>query len=68
MRPSLTDKARADAERRFKIDDRLLEIMGLVIAEWKSDPQSVACFDLRIVDEAKALWAERKMRPHPFEI
>jgi len=65
--PRLTDKAMKDAERRFVIDDRLLQIMGLVIAEWESDPMSVQCFDLRIVNEAKELWAERKLRPLPFD-
>lgn len=39
---------------------RLLEIMELVIAEWKSDPMSVQCFDLGIVEEAKTLDARRK--------
>ena len=56
-----------DAERRFVIDDRLLQIMGLVIAEWESDPMSVQCFDLRIVNEAKELWTERKLHPLPFD-
>lgn len=67
MRPQLTRKAQEDAERRFAIDDRLIEIMGIVIAEWNSDPMSVQCFDLRIVDEAKRLWEERKTRRLPFE-
>ena len=68
MRNQLSRKAQEDAERRFVIDDRLLEIMGLVVSEWKSDPMSVQCFDLRIVEEAKQLWEERKVRPLPFEL
>ena len=67
MKARLNDNARRGVERRFEIDHRLLEIMGLVVAEWESDPTSVQCFDLRIVDEAKRLWAERKTRPLPFE-
>ena len=67
MRPILSQKAQQDAERRFQIDRRLLEIMGLVVAEWKSDPASVQCFDLRVVQEAGDLWEERKHRPLPFE-
>jgi hypothetical protein len=63
----LTREARADLDRRFEIDHRLMEIMGLVIAEWESDPMSVQCFDLRIVAEARALWGERKTKPLPFE-
>jgi len=68
LRHILTEKAERDAERRFEIDHRLLEIMGLVIAEWESDPTSVKCFDLRIVTEARNLWHERKIRPLPFEV
>jgi hypothetical protein len=56
-----------DAERRFEIDARLMEIMGLVVSEWETDPTSVQCFDLRIVQEAKDLWDERKTKPLPFE-
>ena len=67
MRPQMTEKAQAECERRFEIDDRLLEIMGVVIAEWESDPMSVQCFDLRIVEEAKRLWTERKSCRRPFE-
>ena len=67
MKRTLSKKAQEDAERRFDIDHRLLEIMGIVVAEWESDPMSVQCFDLRIVEEAKLLWAERKKRPLPFE-
>lgn len=29
-----------------------METLGLIVAEFKSDPQSVACFDVRIVQKA----------------
>lgn len=41
-------------DRRIELEDRALEIFKLVVAEWKSDPMSVQCFDLRIVREAIA--------------
>ena len=63
----LKESAMRKAERRFVIDARLMEIMGLVVAEWGSDPMSVQCFDLRIVEEAKSLWEERKHNPLPFD-
>lgn len=66
MRP-LTQRGQELAERRFEIDRCLLDIMGLVVAEWQSDPQSARCFDLRIVEEAKKLWEERKHCPLPFQ-
>jgi hypothetical protein len=42
-------------DRRITLEDRALEIFKLVISEWKTDPMSVQCFDLRIVREAIAL-------------
>jgi hypothetical protein len=57
-----------EATRRFAIDDRLMQIMGLVIAEWESDPMSVQCFDLRLVREARSLWKERQTCRLPFEL
>ena len=39
--------------------DKLLEAWGLlrlVVDEWQTDPMSVACFDLRIVKAAEALF------------
>lgn len=50
----------ASLEEYRDASQRLLEIMELVVAEWKSDPTSVQCFDLRIVEEAKKLDARRK--------
>jgi hypothetical protein len=35
-------------------------VLDLIVAEFTSDPMSVQCFDLRIVEEAKAVIAERK--------
>jgi len=47
-------KAAEAHDRRIELEDRALEIFKLVVAEWKSDPMSVQCFDLRIVREAIA--------------
>lgn len=48
----LTPKAEQEIERGFDLKRRGMELLGLVVAEWKSDPMSVQCFDLRIVAEA----------------
>jgi hypothetical protein len=56
--PRLTDKAVKDMERGFVLKRRAIEILGIVNAEWQSDPQSVQCFDLRLVKEADAILAE----------
>lgn len=54
-----TERAIADQVRRHEIDLRLIEIMDLVNVEWQSDPSSVQCFDLRIVNEANQLLSDR---------
>lgn len=37
-----------------------LVLLDLIVAEFVSDPMSVQCFDLRIVERAKALIAKRR--------
>jgi hypothetical protein len=43
---------------------RLLE---LIDAEWRSDPTSMACFDLHLVEELREVLTEYRARPttHP---
>ena len=40
-------------EENWRLQNEAVELLGVVVAEWKSDPQSVQCFDLRIVQRAK---------------
>lgn len=40
--------------------DEAWKILDLIVAEWESDPTSVACFDLRVVNRAKEIIARRK--------
>lgn len=40
-------------EQKWKLESEALEIFKLVVSEWESDPMSVQCFDLRIVEKAK---------------
>lgn len=49
MRGYLTDKAQRELEELFQLKREAIELLGSVNAEWQSDPQSVQCFDLRIV-------------------
>ncbi len=42
-------------EESWKLRDRAVELLDLVVTEWKTDLTSVACFDLRIVNEAKEI-------------
>ena len=54
----MTTQAARAMDERFELQGRALDIFKLVVAEWKSDPQSVQCFDLRIVEEAKLIDAK----------
>jgi hypothetical protein len=38
-------------------------VLGLIVAEFKSDPQSVQCFDLRLVRRATQLVDEHERCP-----
>lgn len=64
----LTDKAQREMEERFKLESEALRIFDLVVAEWESDPTSVQCFDLRIVQRAKEIKARLKKIPGVFTV
>jgi hypothetical protein len=56
----ITPKAEREMEERFKLEKEALHILDLVVAEWESDPTSVQCFDLRLVQRAKEVVARLK--------
>lgn len=56
----LTDKAQREMEERFCLELRAIELLGIVSAEFESDPMSVQCFDLRIVHEIRTTVARLK--------
>ena len=49
----LSDKAARDIEMSFDNDREAHELLALIDAEFRSDPQSVQCFDLRIVQRVR---------------
>ena len=59
MRAELTPKAQREIERGFDNTREAHELLALIVAEFESDPMSVQCFDLRIVERAKACVRER---------
>lgn len=54
----LTAKAEKEVERMWELRREAVRLLGLVVAEWDSDPMSVQCFDLRTVEQAKRVSAE----------
>jgi hypothetical protein len=48
----LTDEARQKIEAGFALKREACQLLGVIAAEFKSDPMSVQCFDLRIVQRA----------------
>jgi hypothetical protein len=51
----LSEREMKKIEEEFLLKRRGLEILSIIVAEWKSDPTSVQCFDLKIVEEAKGI-------------
>jgi hypothetical protein len=49
-----------ELDERYKLELEALDIFDLVVSEWTSDPMSVQCFDLRIVERAKYISARLK--------
>lgn len=66
MNNMLTRKAEREMEELFELRRETLRILRLVIAEWDSDPQSVQCFDLRVVKRAKEV-SERIRKLDPLD-
>jgi hypothetical protein len=60
MNGRLTEKAIKEIEEQFLLRQRACENLDVIVAEWKSDPLSVQCFDLRIVEESKQVIARLK--------
>lgn len=60
----LSPKAEREIERIWTLRRDAVRVLGLIAAEFRTDPQSVQCFDLRVVEEAKAIVAElEKLQP-----
>jgi hypothetical protein len=47
--------------------DHALEVLDVIVAEFESDPMSVQCFDLRVVERAKAIITEHRNRQREIE-
>jgi hypothetical protein len=45
-----------------KEECEMARLLDLINAEWQSDPSSVACFDLRIVEDVRKALATHKDR------
>lgn len=53
------------------LEEEALNIFIGVVAEWESDPMSVQCFDLRIVERARYIRAlladlDKRIAAHPM--
>jgi hypothetical protein len=59
----LTPEAEARLERRFAAQREAEVLLDLINAEFQSDPQACACFDLRIVARVKE--CVRQLRENP---
>ena len=68
MQPRLSPKAERQMEDNFDNQREAFQLLKLINAEFQSDPQSVQCFDLRIVERVKLCVAKREqfVRDNPI--
>ncbi len=66
MNARFTHKAERQMEIRFDAQREAEALIGLIAAEFRSDPMSVQCFDLRVVERVKACADTFKANPDPF--
>lgn len=60
MTALLNDDEVRDIEANFDNTREAFALLGLIDAEFRSDPMSVQCFDLRLVERVKQCVAARK--------
>ena len=53
----ISKKAASEIEEMWQLRREAVRLLGLVVAEWKSDHMSVQCFDLRTVEASKLVIA-----------
>lgn len=53
LRNQMTPQAQREIEEGFELKREAIELLGLIAAEFKSDPTSVQCFDRRIVERTQ---------------
>lgn len=58
--PRLSDVAEREIEESFNNRVEAFALLDLINTEFQSDPMSVQCFDLRIVERVKACVAKQK--------
>ena len=61
--PRLCDRVVAQMERRFDALREAETLLGLIAAEFASDPMSVQCFDLRVVARVQACASALRANP-----
>ena len=60
MPPRLTPKAEREIETSFENTREAFRLLDLIDAEFRTDPMSVQCFDLGVVERVRACVASRK--------
>jgi hypothetical protein len=60
MKRHLSEKDYQQIEENLKNTDEAFALLALIDAEFRSDPMSVQCFDLRIVERVKDCVAARE--------
>jgi hypothetical protein len=59
----LTEKAARQMEQKWALEREAVELLAVIAAEFETDPMSVQCFDLRIVERAKVVTKQLRALP-----
>ncbi len=68
VRPRLSDDVQRDIENSVSNQREAFRLLDLIDAEFQSDPTSVQCFDLRIVQQVRECVSKHKefVRKYPI--
>ncbi len=66
QRPRLKPEAMSELREQCELDREIWRVMDLITTEFESDPMSVQCFDLRLVEEAIDMVKRRRALNDPF--
>jgi hypothetical protein len=67
MKRMLTDKAEREIEELWRLRKEAVQLLDLVVAEWRTDPLSVQCFDARTVTRSVEVTQRLKTLERQYE-
>lgn len=67
MRNAITPKAEREIEELWRLRKEAVQLLDLIVAEWRTDPMSVQCFDARTVTRSVEVTQRLKTLERQYE-